>query len=94
MRLPVTLNGTRVNPWRALGLRCNPFPAIPRAEAEVANAIVRDLDAEPITDEADLRRRLSGCTPEFVEGCVARFRPGERVRFVITFPTPWDEVAS
>lgn len=91
MKVRITLNGTDENPWHRYGLKCNPFPQIPKAEATEANRILQALDSEPIADVADLRRRLEGCTPEFIELCIAQFKPGERVRFVVEFPTPWDE---
>jgi hypothetical protein len=88
MTMTITINGSATNPWEAYGLRANPFPQIGKAELTNADRIIRSLDSDPIRDEADLRERLNGCTPEFIEGCVARYRPGERVRFNITFPYP------
>jgi hypothetical protein len=90
MKVQIILNGTEENPWHELGLRANPFPGIPKWEAAGANAVLRALDSEPIVDESDLRSRLEGCTPEFIEGCVERFEPGKRVKFIIEFPNPWD----
>lgn len=88
--LVVTINGTDQNRWARYNLRANPFPQIARSEpsAEAANQVLRALDSEPIPDEAELRRRLTGCSPEFIEGCVERYRPGQVVRFAISFPTP------
>lgn len=45
-----------------------------------------ELGGEPIKDKADLRQRLQGFEPSFIEGCVQRYRPGEMVEFDITFP--------
>lgn len=85
----VTLNGTDANPWHRMGVRRNPFPQVGKAELNAAEAIIRSLDAEPIRDEADLRERLAGCSPELIEGCVKRYRPGQRTSFTISFPVPW-----
>jgi hypothetical protein len=86
LTMVVTINGTGVNPWHRLGLRCNPFPQIGRAETDAAERQVASLDGDPVTGEADIRARLAGFTPEFIDGIVAQWRPGERVRFTVTFP--------
>ena len=85
----MTLNGTDENPYLRLGLKANPFPQIPKAEASGANAILQDLDANPILNEADLRKRLQGCTPEFVNVCLQNYKKGNMVTFIIEFPDPW-----
>lgn len=89
MKITVTLNGTDKNPYHVMGLKANPFPQIPKAEAAEANRVLRDLDANPIKNEADLRKRLEGCTEEFVSVCLQMYKPGARVRFVVEFPDPW-----
>ena len=88
----VILNGSDRNPWHRFGLKANPFPIVARAEAATLNRVLRSLDAEPIRDEHDLRARLAGCTPEFIEGCVRRFVPGERVSFTITWPNMGEQL--
>lgn len=94
MRVPVCLNGTGVNPYEAMGLRRNPFPAIANAAPRFASAneMLADLDANPIPDVNDLIARLRGCSDEFVEACVAMYRKGRRVRFVVSFPDLDDAV--
>jgi hypothetical protein len=93
MLVTVVLNGTNENPYHKMGLKRNPFPTIARADLRfrAANEILADLAANPIRDVDDLRRRMEGCTPEFVEGCVARFQKGKRVRFTINFPDESDQ---
>jgi hypothetical protein len=88
LTLHVTINGTDTNPHARYGLRHNPFPQLGRAETVAAEMQLNSLDGDPIRDEADIRARLAGFTPEFVDGVVARWRPGERVRFAVTFPDP------
>lgn len=90
MKVMVTINGTAENPWHRLGLKANPFPQIAKVEAAGANAVLRSLDSDPIHNEAELRKRLQGCSSEFVNGCIERYTPGKRVSFAIEFPTPWD----
>ena len=83
MRFQVALNGTSVNPFERLGLKVNPFPAIPKAEYESVNDTLRDLEARPIKDSDDIRTRLQGWSDEFIQGCVDRFIPGEMVKFMV-----------
>lgn len=86
-RLTVRLNGTTSNKWVELyGLKHNPFPQIGKAELMPLERKLAALDGDPIKDEDDLRKRLEGCSEEFIEGCCRRFKPGERVEFDITFP--------
>lgn len=85
-RVEITLNGTDENPFLRFGLRQNPFPAIPKMELSRANRIIADLHANPIKDEADLRQRLQGCPPEFIDGCCQRFHKGEMTSFMIEWP--------
>ena len=89
MRIKVTLNGGPVNVWHELGLRCNPFPQIAKHEFAAANRMLQELDADPLPDAAAVRRILTGCDPQFVDLCMRKFTPGERVAFVVTWP---DEV--
>lgn len=88
MRVTITLNGTDTNPWEKLGLKQNPFPAIPKAEYGIANAFIAELDSKPIERAWDLESRCKGalCSEEFMAMCLARYQPGERVRFTIEFP--------
>lgn len=85
-RFKVKLNGTGKNPFEELGLKQNPFPQVPKAEYAALNNLLNRLAAEPIRDTDHLRELLKGCTPEFIEGCCERFRPGVMVEFDIEFP--------
>jgi hypothetical protein len=49
---------------------------------------LNSLDGDPITGPDDIRKRLKGWNPEFVEGCIERFKPGQRIGFVVEFPYP------
>ena len=89
VRLTVTLNGTDTNPWHRMGLRQNPFPQLGRAEYDAGERQINSLDGDPLTGEADIRRRLQGFDPEFIDLCVKCFKPGERVRFIVEFPERW-----
>lgn len=86
IRATVTINGGPVNVWANMGLVANPFPAIPMAEYAEANRLLQRLDSDPIRSVKALRTILEGCSPEFIEGCVQRYRRGKRVRFVIEWP--------
>jgi hypothetical protein len=92
LTLVVTVNGTAVNPWHRLGLRCNPFPQIGRAETDASERQIASLDGDPVTGPDDIRARLAGFTPEFIDGVIARFLPGQRVRFTVTFPDTRNEL--
>lgn len=85
-RFTVRLNGTKENPYLKLGLKRNPFPQVPRMEYMPLNNLLGKLAAEPIRDVQHLQELLKGATPEFIQGCCERFRPGEMVEFDITFP--------
>ena len=82
----MTINGTDTNPWAKLGTRINPFPKLAKHEYQAMEMRLHELDGDPIRDEADIRQRLDGFKPEFVDGVIARWQPGKRVRFTITFP--------
>jgi hypothetical protein len=86
IRAMVYLNGTNENPYHRFGLLRNPFPYIAKSEFGGFNKILADLAANPIKDADDLRARMKGCSQEFIDGCVERFRPGELVKFEIEFP--------
>jgi hypothetical protein len=93
--LRVSLNGTDVNTYaKAWGLRCNPFPQY--AKHEVLHAMLRlnELDGDPIpkdSAEAYIREKLRGFSKEFVDHVVARFVPGERVKFTCWIERKWVE---
>jgi len=84
--ITVRLNGTSENPWWPMGFMQNPFPQIAKAEYDQGERQIASLDGEPIKDANDIRERLKGFTEEFIEYCIARFKPGERVAFTISFP--------
>jgi len=86
--LTVTINGGTKNPWHRLGLKQNPFPQLGRAEFNRGERQLNSLDGDPIKSEQDLRDRLVGFDPHFINGCVRRWKPGKRVRFLVTFPKP------
>lgn len=87
MRVEVTINGGPDNPWHVYGLTANPFPKIGRAEFGTANRMLRELDSDPITSQDQIRIILKGCDQEFIDRCVERYRPGERVSFIISWPS-------
>jgi hypothetical protein len=82
----VTINGTGMNPWHRFGLRQNPFPQIGKAEYAAGEHKLASLDGDPVRTADDIRERLAGFDPEFVEGVIQRWQPGHRVRFKIVFP--------
>jgi hypothetical protein len=86
MKFQVVLNGTDENPWHRLGLRCNPFPQIARAEYTEPLLHLNKLGGDPIPDTGYIRSHLEGWAPEFVEACCARFKKGAIVKFEVTFP--------
>jgi hypothetical protein len=86
--LEVTINGTGANPWHRWNLTCNPFPQLGKAEFAAGERALASLDGDPVTCAQDIRDRLPGFAPAFVDGVIARWRPGERVRFTLTFPKP------
>lgn len=86
LAMRVTINGTDANRWHAYGLTCNPFPQLGIAEFAIGEHRLASLDGDPVRSAQDIRDRLAGFAPEFVDGVIERWRPGERVSFVITFP--------
>lgn len=87
MKVTITLNGTTENPFAKYGLKCNPFPAIADASPryDYANKLISRL-AMPITDKAELKSLMQGCSEDLIELCLSKFTPGEIVRFRIEFP--------
>jgi len=81
----IRLNGLDHNPWHRMGFKQNPFPQIAKAEYDVAMRMVNSLDADPILGPDDIRERLKGCSQELIDICIAKFEPGKRVTFYITF---------
>ncbi|HEY1822314.1 MAG TPA: hypothetical protein VGG83_20505 [Trebonia sp.] len=86
IELNVTINGTGINPWHRFGLRQNPFPQTGKAEYAAGERKLASLDGDPVRTADDIRERLAGFAPEFVEGVIQRWQPGRRVRFKIVFP--------
>jgi hypothetical protein len=86
IELNVTVNGTGMNPWHCFGLRQNPFPQTGKAEYAAGERKLASLDGDPVRTADDIRERLAGFDPEFVEGVIQRWQPGRRVRFKIVFP--------
>jgi hypothetical protein len=86
IELNVTINGTDMNPWHRFGLRQNPFPQIGKAEYAAGERQLASLDGDPVRAAEDIRERLAGFDPEFVEGVIRRWQPGRRVTFKIVFP--------
>jgi hypothetical protein len=84
--ITVTINGTDANPWARYQLKANPFPQIAKAEYEGAERALASLDGEPVTSAEDIRARLRGFSEEFVAGCIARWQPGKRISFRVSFP--------
>jgi hypothetical protein len=84
--MKIRINGTNENPWHRMGMKQNPFPQLGKAEYDRAEMMINSLDGDPIKGPEDIRERLKGFDPEFIEGCIKRYRPGERVEFTITFP--------
>ena len=86
IELNVTINGTGINPWHRFGLRQNPFPQLGKTEYAAGERQLASLDGDPVRTADDIRERLAGFDPEFVEGVIQRWQPGRRVRFKIVFP--------
>jgi hypothetical protein len=86
LAMEVVINGTDTNRWHAYGLTCNPFPQLGRAEFAAGERQIASLDGDPVRGPEDIRERLAGFAPAFIEGVIERWQPGERVAFLITFP--------
>ncbi len=86
MKFEVVLNGTDKNPFHRFGLSQNPFPQVAKYEVAPHLLHLQKLGGDPIPDEDYIRRHLEGWSPEFIEGCCQRFRKGELVKFIVTFP--------
>ena len=89
MILRVNLNGTAVNPFERYGLKQNPFPQIAKAELDGAMRQLNRLGAEPIPPgnyKEHIREVLAGWSEEFIEGCIARYMPGQMVKFDVRLP--------
>jgi hypothetical protein len=86
IELNVTINGTDMNPWHRFGLRQNPFLQTGKAEYAAGERQLASLDGDPVRTADDIRQRLAGFGPEFIEGVIQRWQPGRRVRFKIVFP--------
>lgn len=85
--LVVTINGTDSNPFARWGMRQNPFPQVSTSQAPIGGQLaLASLGGEPVTSEQDIRDRLTGFAPDFIEGVIARWVPGQIVKFTITFP--------
>ena len=80
IELNVTINGTGINPWHRFGLRQNPFPQLGKAEYAAGERQLASLDGNPVRTADDIRERLAGFGPAFVEGVIQRWQPGRRVR--------------
>lgn len=85
MKVTVKLNGTDTNPFEAYGLARNPFPRL-ATENAAFDRLLAKLAADPIRDADHLRAVLTGCTAEFIDVCLAKYRKGEIVQFNVTFP--------
>jgi hypothetical protein len=86
IEMTVTVNGTDTNPWHRFGLRHNPFPQTGKADYAAGEQKLASLDGDPVRTASDIRERLAGFAPEFVEGVIQRWHPGRRVRFKVIFP--------
>jgi hypothetical protein len=86
IELNVAINGADMNPWHRFGLRQNPFPQTGKPEYAAGERKLASLDGDPVRTADDIRERLAGFDPGFVEGVIQRWQPGRRVRFKIVFP--------
>lgn len=83
----IELNGTDTNPWHKFGLTQNPFPQLARMETDRYVLRWQGLGGDPIPDADYIRSHLKGyATQELIELCVASFRKGTLVKFIITWP--------
>lgn len=89
VRILISLNGTSTNPWHKMGLTQNPFPCFARTEFMDGARRLDSLGGAPIphaTATEHIRERLEGFDAGFIEMVVAQFKPGEIVKFSVTFP--------
>lgn len=84
--ITVRVNGTNVNHHHRMGLKQNPFPQIGKAEYDKAERQINSLDGDPVKSAEDIRERLQGFGSEFIDLCIANYRPGKRTAFQVTFP--------
>jgi hypothetical protein len=81
MKIKITINGTDTNPHLRYGLIQNPFPQIAKAEYNWLDTAINSLAGDPVKDVADIRRRLRGCSEEFINLVCNKYVPGEKVTF-------------
>lgn len=86
IELSFTINGTDTNPYARWSLKQNPFPSTPYKEFNLVSLRLNSLGGEPIRSAEDIRERLAGFDPAFVDRVVAAWKPGKIVRIKITFP--------
>ena len=87
MKITFVLNGTNENPYHKMGFTMNPFPQLGKAELNGVMMQVNSLDGDPIRGPEDIRQRLEGWDPKFVDMLIEKYYiPGQRTRFVVEFP--------
>lgn len=86
MSVTVSINGTDENPFARWGLRCNPFPQIAEAEFVTGCMRLNELAAGPVRSTGQIRQILAGFSAEFVELACEKYKPSERVTYVVEFP--------
>jgi hypothetical protein len=86
VELTFPINGTDTNPYAKWGLRWNPFPGVPYHELQRGAMQLNSLGGEPIRSADDIRERLRGFEPAFVERVIRAWRPGKLVHIHLTFP--------
>ena len=84
--LRFAINGTRANPYAMWGLRYNPFPMTAIHELRAGERQLASLGGDPILSEDDIRDRLRGFAPDFVERVIRAWVPGKVVHVTVTFP--------
>jgi hypothetical protein len=87
VKLTVALNGTKVNPFEKLGVRCNPFPQIADYEHSTHCLRVQELGGDPIPNQAYIREKLKGFSPAFIDLCCQTYTKGKYVKFTVE----WNE---
>lgn len=81
MKLTVTLNGTKTNPYHKFCL----IPQIAQAEYDRHVLTLQKLGGDPIPDTAYIRKVLTGWSEEFVNLCCSKFQLGKMVKFTVEF---------